>query len=408
MSIGEVEKQMVLDLMPLLSDKPVVFDVGSNKGNWSDIVMSTNDKCTFHFFEPNEIMINYTKIKYDYNTNIIYNEVAISDKEGYEDFYYFTNFNNGLSSILYNEKWKDLPMQKKLVNSITLDSYCSKNLIDSIDILKIDIEGADYKALLGLEQMLLWSKVKFIQIESSEHYKLDNRTFKDVIEFVGSYGYDVYSYDGIFHKVEADTFIEDSRLENFIITKEKIANTQNWNTSFIKNTEGLPKVCFALEVGCFEGMTTKYICENMLTEEGHMIAVDPLEDKYIVENITDEAVEINDSLPYFEGQYTRFLINTNKKPVRLVRKTFTDAFSELEAFRFSFIYIDADHRADSVYLDAKMAFELLQTDGYILFDDYEWGNGETKKGIDRFLDEYKDRVDIISINEQVLVKYKFR
>lgn len=409
MSISNIEKEAVLDLVPLLSDGGIIFDVGSNKGQWSDILMGVADKeFTFHFFEPNEIMLNFTKIKYDYNTNIIYNQLAVWSQGNKEvDFFYFTNFNNGLSSLLHNPKWDELPMQKGVVKAVTLDGYCGTNNIEYIDFLKIDIEGADAEALSGCMDLLKSHKIKFIQIEYSEHYKINNTKFLDVMNYVESFGYSVFSHDGISFKLETkEDFVEDYRAENFIITRQHIENRQRWNQSFIKNTKKLTKINFALEIGCFEGVTSKYICEYLLKGDGcRMIAVDPLQDVYLVENITDEANKMNEEYTYFNGQYDRFLINTQGLPVQLVRKTFAEAFSELQDFRFDFIYVDGDHREDAVYFDAINSFALLQNGGHILFDDYEWGNGETKRGIDRFLEEYKENITVISINEQVLVQH---
>lgn len=408
MSIGEVEREAVLDLIPLLSKGGVIFDVGSNKGQWSDILMSVPDKeFVFHFFEPNKIMLDFTRIKYDYNTNITFNDLAIwSESNKGIDFFYFTNFNNGLSSTLYNSKWSELPMQKGRVEATTLDAYCRRNSIEYVDFIKIDIEGAEAYALFGCRELLEFKKVKFIQVEYSEHYKLADIKFTDIITYVESFGYFVYSHNGFTFKRELkEDFVEDYRLENFIITKELIENRQYWNDNFINNTKRLPKLNFVLEIGCFEGLTSKYICEKILKEEGRMIAVDPLKDVYLVENITDEANKMNEEYTYFNGQYDRFLINTQGLPVTLYRKTFSEAFPELSDFRFDLIYVDGDHREDAVYFDAVNSFALLQNAGYILFDDYEWGNGETKRGIDRFLEEYKNNITIISINEQVLVQH---
>lgn len=407
MSIGEVEKEAVLDLIPLLSEGGMIFDVGSNKGQWSDILMSVPDKAfTFHFFEPNKIMLDFTRIKYDYNTNIKYNELAVWSEDNKElDFFYFTNLNNGLSSVLHNAKWDYLPMQKGTVKTTTLDAYCKINGIEYVDFIKIDIEGAEAEALFGCRELLESKKVKFIQVEYSEHYKLANIKFTDIITYVESLGYFVYSHNGIsFKKETLYDFVEDYRLENFIITRKLIENKQNWNDIFVKNTSLLPKMNFVLEIGCFEGITSKYICENLLNKECWMVAIDPLEDVYLTENITSIAEQMNKEFSYFNGQYDRFLINTRGLPIILHRKTFSNSLNEIKDCRFDLIYIDGDHRPDAVYFDAVNSFNLLQTKGYILFDDYEWDNGNTKIGIDKFLNEYQEHIHIISINEQVLIR----
>ena len=39
---------------------------------------------------------------------------------------------------------------------------------------------------------------------------------------------------------------------------------------------------------------------------------------------------------------------------------------------FDFVYIDGSHQAPDVLLDAILGFELLRTQGIIVFDDYLW------------------------------------
>ena len=44
----------------------------------------------------------------------------------------------------------------------------------------------------------------------------------------------------------------------------------------------------------------------------------------------------------------------------------------LPAKSFDVIYIDADHNAGAVFLDAAQAWRLLKDDGVLIFDDYNW------------------------------------
>lgn len=66
---------------------------------------------------------------------------------------------------------------------------------------------------------------------------------------------------------------------------------------------------------------------------------------------------------------------------------------------FDIIFIDGNHETEYVYKDGVMCFDKLKSGGYMIFDDYFYDNQhwqETKVGVDRFLDEYKDKLKIIS------------
>jgi FkbM family methyltransferase len=401
--IPEEEKKALELLLPYLSEKPIIFDVGANKGEWSDVVMDSIPECEVHFFEANIVLVHYLMMKYDRAMNVRIIHRAVHWFAGGEiPFYYFTNENNGLSSIYYNKEWAHLPMQKGTVVTETVDDYAKQCDVKYIDFVKIDVEGAEEDVMIGLLRMLKSNSIKFIQIEYSPHYKVDNRKFDNIIKTVSDLGYSVYLFDGDRYNLVTD-FVEDYQLRNYIITKELIADTQDWNSAFKESVKDLPKIDLALEVGCFEGRTTRWIGENMLLPGGRVVCVDPLEDQYLTENLDEAAVKMNAELPYFKNQYLRFVRNTKHITVNLIRKRSVGAYPELAALRFGFIFIDGDHREEAVFNDGMQCLDICRVGGHILFDDYTWSEG-TKRGIDRFLEAKRFCIQIIKIDYQVLIK----
>jgi hypothetical protein len=64
-----------------------------------------------------------------------------------------------------------------------------------------------------------------------------------------------------------------------------------------------------------------------------------------------------------------------------------------------------------VYRDGIMALQKVKVGGYIIFDDYLIRGWETTKvGIDKFIAEFKDRIDIIYDGQrtfgQIIVRRK--
>lgn len=372
MSVSIAERKAVLDLFPYFNQKhPVVFDVGSNKGVWSDILV--HNVAEMHLFEPNEILLHYTMVRYDYLTNVFYNNFAVSDKRGVAKYIYFTNNNSGLSNIIGNDNWDDLPMRIGKCKTELLDDHITQH----IDFLKLDIEGAELFALRGCELAIKEKRIKFIQVEKAEHLKYTGHTFNDLIEFLNLHGYVLMPTDDI---------------ENVIFMQEGF--TQDWNGEFKKNTADLPKFNFGLEIGAFEGLTSRYICDNLLLPGGRIICVDPLTDEYLPGH-EDNAM--------FVGQYDRFIRNTRNYPIELIRKTSREAFAQLKDYRFDFVYIDGDHRRDEVFQDGAQALKILKPGGHILFDDYGWRE-ETAQGIDNFLRKYSEWIQVIKKDYQVLVQ----
>jgi FkbM family methyltransferase len=392
MSVSIEERKATLEIFNYLGKNPVVFDVGCNKGEWLETISTHVSEV--HAFEPNKLLLHYCIVKFIGQDHIKFNEEAVYSRSGEAlDFFYFTNENNGLSSVYHNKKWDYLPMQRGKVQSITIDDYCKRNDVEYIDLMKIDVEGAEPNVLSGAEGMISHKKVKVIQIEYNDTYKLTDTTFTSLIKWFDQRGYNAFSFDGEnFIQIFDTDFIEDYRLENFYFMDAEI--TQDWNGEFKKNTRGIPKFEFALEIGCFEGLTTRYICDNLLKPGGRIICVDPL---------TDEYLPGHEDNHLFVGQYDRFIRNTKNYPVELLRKTSFEAWGELKDYRFDFIYIDGDHRKASVYKDGINAYKLCKSGGHILFDDYGWRE-ETKQGIDMFLDSVKGYAEVLIKDYQVLVK----
>jgi len=196
--------------------------------------------------------------------------------------------------------------------------------------------------------------------------------------------------------------------------------TRNWNQEFVNNTNQIKlknqKLC--LEIGSFEGLTSNYIVDNILSDDGKLICIDPLTDTYLVENLSENDIEHNNNgWKYFNGQYDRFIENTKNnlesKKIELYRELSSEALPKLKEKykdKFDFIYIDGDHRDFAVYFDAVNSFEICKPNGYILFDDYLWEDYSnhkiTKDGIDRFINEYCDKLDVVLNAYQVLIRKK--
>jgi predicted O-methyltransferase YrrM len=76
---------------------------------------------------------------------------------------------------------------------------------------------------------------------------------------------------------------------------------------------------------------------------------------------------------------------------------------------YEFIYVDADHTAASVLLDAELSWPLLKSGGLLAFDDYQWGqhlpaSKSPKLGIDLFLERHAGEYEILEQGLQVWIR----
>lgn len=164
----------------------IFFDIGSNIGNFS--LLATQRGATVYSFEPNHEIANIQIINAclnDFNSRIFVNEMAVSDKNCKVEFYQHGLGNTGLSSIIDSSQGG---AKKIKVPSVTLDSYLSKNQIKKVDLLKIDVEGAEELVFLGAKEALGKGLIKIICWETNFQPTF-SKTRKDMANTLQSLGY---------------------------------------------------------------------------------------------------------------------------------------------------------------------------------------------------------------------------
>lgn len=115
-----------------------------------------------------------------------------------------------------------------------------------------------------------------------------------------------------------------------------------------------------------------------------------------------------------EDANARFDLNTRPFESRLekIPGTTWDVLNRLgaEGRRFDVIYIDADHRFDTVLLDTVLSWPLLRPGGYLIWDDYLWSAPawpaklNPKPAVDSWLASRADSVEVVFAGEQICVR----
>ena len=161
-----------------------IFDVGANKGFWSDYFYKFFNKSKFFLFEitPSRLKIlNKIDIK---NFNIINFGLAEKDKDLF--FYDYSSL-DGENSI-FNTR-PDTKSKKIKSKFLAGDTFCKKNNINFIDFLKIDVEGMEYEVLKGFNNMLKNKKIKIIQFEYTIANSISKYMLKDISSLLNCNNY---------------------------------------------------------------------------------------------------------------------------------------------------------------------------------------------------------------------------
>ena len=160
----------------------IFFDVGANRGQYALALMKTiiTPKKKIYSFEPSAEtyrLLQRNIRNHNLEDSVKACHLGFSDKEG-SSFLYSPGIGSTIASV-HNLKAPLTPYKDEFTESIqimTIDRFCQQRHIEKIDLLKIDIEGHEYQALLGAQRMIQAGRVRFIQFEFGECH-IDARTF---------------------------------------------------------------------------------------------------------------------------------------------------------------------------------------------------------------------------------------
>jgi FkbM family methyltransferase len=182
------------DQKRLVPDAALIFDVGMHHGHTTKEYLDGFPAARVHGFEAEPGNLARAKALLErYGKRVELVPAAVSDVRGTATLN--VNSDDGTHSLLEIgalEHWRGhaVTKQRIQVDCVALDGYCEESGISSIDILKIDIQGAELKALLGARRLLEARRIRLIaaEVEFQPLYK-GQPLYEDVALWLRSVGY---------------------------------------------------------------------------------------------------------------------------------------------------------------------------------------------------------------------------
>lgn len=132
-----------------LNEKSIVFDLGGYHGQWArDIYCKYGPK--IHIFEPVSDFADIIHSKFSDNTDVVVNKFGLSDKTAKHKIYL-----EGNASSIIRGSGEAVEIKLK-----EFGRYLEAHKIKYIDLIKINIEGAEYDLL---EHIINSEKIKLIK-----------------------------------------------------------------------------------------------------------------------------------------------------------------------------------------------------------------------------------------------------
>jgi FkbM family methyltransferase len=178
----------------------LALDVGSRDAEVAIYLKNHYPNAVVYAFECNPPAVELCRRALNGRHDIFLVDRAVSDVNGSLDFYAIDpektvtphdDGNIGASS-LYKAN-SDYPyekyMQRKIsVESVTLETWAFQNVIKAIDVLWIDLQGAELKAFRGLGTLINTVQIIHTEVEYKEMY-LGQPLAKEVQDFLTSKGF---------------------------------------------------------------------------------------------------------------------------------------------------------------------------------------------------------------------------
>jgi len=176
-------------------DKPVVLDVGANRGNYARKIMSLRPDATLYAFEPHPATFSQLQ--------------QAAEECGFEAI------NCGMGSAVghlhlfdYQEAegsgTEHASVYRDVIEGLhrgaasgmevclsTVDTFVGERALKRITLLKIDTEGHEYQVLQGAAETLAREAVELIQVEFNDMNTVSRVFFRDFLALLGD-RYDFY------------------------------------------------------------------------------------------------------------------------------------------------------------------------------------------------------------------------
>lgn len=180
-------------------DVEIIFDVGAHEGLITKKYREIFPKSRVYSFEPYLPSYQRLQKKFSDDPLVLPQNIAVDSESGQSSL----NVNSSVltNSLLESDDkgsfhWRKGLLetnQKIIVDVSTIDSFCLREEVSHINILKLDIQGKEYAALKGAQRLMTSHSIDLIYCEVIlvKTYK-EQPKLLEILELAEKYGYTLF------------------------------------------------------------------------------------------------------------------------------------------------------------------------------------------------------------------------
>ncbi len=182
-------ERRVLERLAEAGGVSVIFDVGANVGDWTRLVRELFPRATVHCFEIVPKTYKQLAAALADDANVHVHGVGLSDQAG-ETYVNCVPGGSGVATVVdgITEEFFGVQTERVSVRVAVGDEICAERGVRGIDVLKLDVEGAEYEVLCGFEKMLAAGAIKVVQFEYGYVNIVTKRLLRDFHELLEGAG----------------------------------------------------------------------------------------------------------------------------------------------------------------------------------------------------------------------------
>jgi FkbM family methyltransferase len=173
-----------------------VIDVGANVGFWlMGVARRAGPGAVIHAFEAFPPNVERLRAHLELNglTWVHCHSVAVGAMPGEANFIMPPDGNRGVGSLACGGEMSDIK-----VPVTTLDAFCREQGVSRVDMLKVDVEGAERLVFLGAQSLLSSRKPPIIMFEVGDTLaRRFGTTSPEIKALLERSGYGIFRFDGV-------------------------------------------------------------------------------------------------------------------------------------------------------------------------------------------------------------------